>query len=256
MHHEYAESLDKLQVRIRAHKEFADFDVSTWLDNFCAQSPRRRILDLGCGSGNHLGLYAGHAGPAGRVVGIDREPALVAAAREAYGAVPQVEALVGSMDQPLPFPEGSFDLCFSNFAIYYAKDSSATLSEIRRVLKPRGQVVLIGPTRNNSLEIYEYNARLTGVAIEPVTVVLTDRLRTEILPLVHDLFVDVREEILESSLTFPNADEFLRYFQATMVYEETAKKRGVTYEQMRAAMPSAGQPVVSKEMLAVIATRV
>ena len=256
MHHEYGESLDKLQVRIRAHKEFANYDVSTWLDNFCAQSPRRHILDLGCGSGNHLGLYARHAGPAGRVVGIDREPALVAAAREAYRAVPQVEALVGSMDQPLPFPDGSFDLCFSNFAIYYAKDSSATLSEIRRVVEPRGQVVLIGPTRNNSLEIYKYNERLTGVAIEPVTVVLTDRLRTEILPLVRDLFVDVTEEILESSLTFPSADEFLRYFQATMVYEETAKKRGVTYEQMRAAMPSAGQPVVSKEMLVVIATRV
>ena len=58
MHHEYEESLDKLQVRIRAHKEFANYDVSTWLDNFCAQSPRRRILDLGCGSGNHLGLSA------------------------------------------------------------------------------------------------------------------------------------------------------------------------------------------------------
>ena len=202
MHHEYAESLDKLQVRIRAHKEFANFDVSTWLEDFCAQSSRRRILDLGCGSGNHLGLYARHVGLSGRVAGIDREPELVAAAREAYRAVPQIEVLVGSMDQPLPFPDGSFDLCFSNFAIYYAKDPSATLSEIQRVLEPRGQVVLIGPTRNNSQEIYEYNERLTGVAIEPVTVVLTDRLQTEILPLVRDLFVDVAEETLRSYLTF------------------------------------------------------
>src|SRR5207237_5854566 len=70
----YAEKLDKLQIRIRAHKEFANFDVSTWIDEFCARAPRRRILDIGCGSGNHLELYARHVGPSGRVVGLAGEP--------------------------------------------------------------------------------------------------------------------------------------------------------------------------------------
>ena len=252
----YAEKLDKLQIRIRAHKEFANFDVATWIDDFCARSSRRRVLDVGCGSGNHLGIYAKHVGTAGCVVGIDRERGLVDAARAAYKDVPQVELVVGSMDDPLPFPDASFDLCCSNFAIYNAAVPRATLGEIRRVLEPGGQVVLIGPTRNNALEIYEYNERLTGVAIDPITLVRTDRLRQEILPFARELFADVTEELLNSFLTFPNADEFLLYFQSTMVYEETAEKRGVTREQMRAAMPSGGQPVVSKEMLAVVAARV
>src|SRR5262245_31588544 len=164
----YAEKLDKLQVRIRAHKEFANFDVSTWIDDFCGRSKRRRILDLGCGSGNHLGIYADHVGPDGRVVGLDRERKLVETAREAFRDRPNVEIVEGSMDEPLPFPDGSFDLCFSNFAIYNAADPRLTLIEIRRLLEPGGQVVLIGPTRNNALEIYEFNERLSGIAIDPI----------------------------------------------------------------------------------------
>jgi ubiquinone/menaquinone biosynthesis C-methylase UbiE len=156
------------------------------------------------------------------------------------------------MNEPLPFPDGSFDLCISSFAIYYAADPRATLMEIRRVLEPGGEVALIGPTRNNAIEIYEYNERLTGVALDPVTLVLTDRLRQEILPLVRDLFTDVEEEVLNSFLTFPGGAEFLEYFTSTMVYEETAKKRGFTPEQFRAALPPQDRPIVSKEMLAVV----
>ena len=251
----YAEKLDKLQIRIRAHKEFANFDIGDWIDNLCAGSVRRRILDVGCGSGNHLGIYAKHVGASGQVVGIDRERGLIDAARVAHSGDPQITLILGSMDAELPFPDASFDLCFSNFAIYNATDLRATLSEIHRVLEPGGKVVLIGPTRNNAMEIYEYNERLTGIAIDPITLVRTDRLRVEVLPLVRSIFTCVTEEILNSFLTFPNAEEFLLYFRSTMVYEETAEKRGVTPEAMRAAMPTAARPVVSKEMLAITATR-
>ncbi len=255
MQHGYAEKLDKLQIRIRAHKEFANFDVSTWIDEFCGRAARQNILDLACGSGNHLRMYARHAGAHGRVVGIDIETALVEDARKAHADLPEVDVRIGSMNDPLPFPDGAFDLCISSFAIYYAANPRATLEEIRRVLSPGGQMVLIGPTLNNAREIYEYNERLTGVAIEQVTSILTDRLRQEILPIVRDLFTDVRDEVLNSFLTFPNGDEFIAYFESTMVYEETAKKRGVTREQLHAALPPVEKPVVSKEMLAVIGSK-
>jgi ubiquinone/menaquinone biosynthesis C-methylase UbiE len=255
MQHGYSEKVDKLQIRIRAHKKFANLDVSTWIDEFCGRSPRKRILDLACGSGNHLRMYARHAGDAGRVVGVDIEPDLVEAARESHRDLPQVEVITASMDDPLPFPDASFDLCISSFAIYYAADARATLQEIRRVLRTSGQIALIGPTRNNALEIYEYNERLTGVTIEPVTLILTDRLRHEILPVMLDLFGDVTDEVLNSFLTFPTGDEFIAYFESTMVFEETGKKLGVSREQLLAALPLAEKPIVSKEMLAVVGTK-
>jgi SAM-dependent methyltransferase len=248
----YKEKLDKLQIRIRAHKEFANFDVGDWIGEFVARKPRQAIFDLGCGNGNHLGIYLKSGA---RVCGLDREAKLIEEARETYKAEKRLELLVGSMDDRLPFDEGTFDLCFSNFAIYNASSPRSTLAELRRVLKPGGELVLIGPTRNNALELYEYNERLTGTAIDEITLIRTDRLRQEIEPIVKDVFGNANEEVLKSRLDFPNADEFLLYFRSTMLYEEGAEKRGVSDQEMRAALPATAPYPVSKEMLAVTATR-
>src|SRR5688572_24047247 len=158
----YKEKIDKLQVRIRAHKEFANFDVSDWIEQYVRRASRRAIFDLGCGNGNHLGIYLDAVGASGRVVGLDREARLVDEARRTYPDARNLELIVGSMDDPLPFADGTFDLCFSNFAIYNAAEPAKTVAELKRVLVPGGQLVLIGPTRNNARELYVYNERLTG----------------------------------------------------------------------------------------------
>ena len=65
--------------------------------------------------------------------------------------------------------------------------------------------------------------------------------------------VQVRQEIINSRLTFPDQDEFLKYFTATMLYEEGAEKLGKTVDEMRAAIGKERNIVLSKEMLAVVA---
>lgn len=249
----YQEKRDKLNSRIRAHKLFANFDVDDWIRDFLAIRPRRRIFDLGCGNGNHIHLYLESVGADGSVTGLDREPALIDEARRRHAGDRNVDLRVGSMDEPLPFPDASFDLCFSNFAIYNAADPAATLRELRRVMAPGAELVLIGPTINNARELYDFNERLTGQAIDEITLVRTDRLRQEIAPLARTIFGEVREELINSYLTFPDQTEFLRYFTATMLYEEGAEKLGKSEAEMRAAIGAERDIILSKEMLALIA---
>src|ERR1051325_1608444 len=249
------ETQDKLNIRIRAHKQFANFDIDEWIDAFLGRQPRRAILDLGCGNGNHLGMYLRHVGPNGTVTALDHEPTLVEAARRRYEGTPNLDIRVGSMDNPLPFDDGSFHLCLSNFAIYYVVDARRTLTQVKRVLSPGGELVLIGPTRNNAKEIYEFNARLTGQAIDPVTALRTDRLRQEILPVVREVFGTLSEEVINSYLTFPTKDDFIEYFTATIVYEEGAQKLGKTEADMKAALDREHSIILSKEMLALVARR-
>lgn len=251
----YQEQLDKLSIRIRAHKEFANFDVSDWLDEYLGRCVRKSVFDLGCGNGNHLGIYLRHVGASGRVAGMDRASKLIEEARERYADAANLDLRVGSMDDRLPYVDGRFDTCLSLFAIYNASNPEQTCLELERVMAPGAELILIGPTRNNAREIYEYNERLTGEAIDEITLIRTDRLRQEILPIVERHFSQVTTEVLDSRLTFPSRDEFIRYFTATMLYEEGAEKMGVTRDQMVAACDGDESPVLSKEMLAVVATK-
>jgi ubiquinone/menaquinone biosynthesis C-methylase UbiE len=248
----YKEKHSKLDIRIRAHKEFANFDIEDWIDRFLARKPRRAIFDLGCGNGNHIAIYLKHVGPTGRVAGLDREPALIAEARRRYGGA-NVDLQVGSMDERFPYPDAAFDLCLSNFAIYNAADPAFTLREMKRVMQPGAELVLVGPTLNNARELYEFNQRLTGQAIDEITLIRTDRLRQEIVPVAAGIFGTVEQEVINSALTFPDQDEFLKYFTATMLYEEGAEKLGKSAAEMRAAVGAERDIVLSKEMLAVVA---
>jgi 2-polyprenyl-3-methyl-5-hydroxy-6-metoxy-1,4-benzoquinol methylase len=100
--------------------------------------PAGRLLDIGCGSGSFSARFldAGFA-----VAGIDMTEEQVAAAR-----VRGLDARVHDLGSgPLPFPEQSFDAVFAGEVIEHVVDTTAFLSDIRRVLKPHGCVVLTTP---------------------------------------------------------------------------------------------------------------
>jgi ubiquinone/menaquinone biosynthesis C-methylase UbiE len=251
----YQESRDRLANRIRAHKLFGNIDIADWIGAFLARRPRRNIFDLGCGDGNHLELYLRNAGTNGTVTGLDRDASLIARARERHPDAENLSLQVGSMDERLPFGDDVFDLCMANFSIYNAHDARFTLRELRRVLEPEGELVLIGPTPNNVRELYEFNQKVTGRLVDEKTHRRTERIVKEFLPLALELFGRLQAEVISSVLTFPNRDEFIRYFCSTLLYEEIAEREGLSAEELKAHCPATGEIPVSKEMLAVVATK-
>ena len=100
-----------------------------------------RVLDAGCGPGGDLAAL-GRAVPRGRVLGLDRVPHFVAAARERFAGDPVIRAEEGDMAAA---PGGPYDLIWSAGAVYFLGISGA-LAAWRRVLTPSGAVVFSHPT--------------------------------------------------------------------------------------------------------------
>lgn len=107
-------------------------------------TPRARVLEIGFGPGHALSLLEGRV-PQGTVSGIDPSPVMIRQARRRNR-----EALrTGRMDlrsgtaDVLPWTEGSFDAVLSLNNVLFWRPLEGSLSEIQRVLLPRG-VCLIG----------------------------------------------------------------------------------------------------------------
>jgi SAM-dependent methyltransferase len=99
----------------------------------------RDVLDVGCGDGTYA-LAA--AGSGARVVGVDRSPADVEAARRnaADAGVPLELHVADAL--AIPFPAGRFDVVLAVTVVCFVPDPAAAVSEIARVLRPGGVLVI------------------------------------------------------------------------------------------------------------------
>jgi ubiquinone/menaquinone biosynthesis C-methylase UbiE len=69
-----------------------------------------------------------------------------AALRRARARHPQLTFTLAPVDGALPFDDGSFEVVWSSEVIEHVADTARWLSEVRRVLVPRGRLLLTTPS--------------------------------------------------------------------------------------------------------------
>ena len=97
------------------------------------------VADLGCGTGE---LVEALAPVVGQVIGVDREPAMLAAARSRLGGLDHVSLREGALEA-LPLADGEVDVAVLMLVLHHVADPSAALREAGRVLRPGGRVVVL-----------------------------------------------------------------------------------------------------------------
>ena len=105
--------------------------------------PGESVLDVGCGTGT-LALLAQRQVGAGSVAGIDASQEMIARARRKAGrAGLQIQFETASADA-LPFPAAHFDVIMCTVTMHHLPRwmRAAALTEMHRVLKPGGRVLL------------------------------------------------------------------------------------------------------------------
>jgi 2-polyprenyl-3-methyl-5-hydroxy-6-metoxy-1,4-benzoquinol methylase len=98
-----------------------------------------RVLDVGCGEGRFAAeLLAASA----EVIGIDvaEEPL-----RRARIAHPGLDVRLVDGDRGWPLPDAGFETVWASETIEHVRDTAAWLSEVRRVLRPGGRLLLSTP---------------------------------------------------------------------------------------------------------------
>jgi len=98
-----------------------------------------RALDLGCGAGAFTAILAARCASA---VGVDVAEAALRRAREAH---PGLDFRPAPLDGDLPLEDSSCDVVWASEVIEHVSDTARWLSEVRRVLTPRGRLLVTTP---------------------------------------------------------------------------------------------------------------
>lgn len=133
----------------------------------------KEVLEVGCGSGIDALEFA-------------RNSALVTAVDITENAVVLTKALAEEAALPvnvmqaegeLPFPDGTFDLIYSFGVLHHIPNVDDTLSEIRRVLKPNGNIIAMVYNKDSLLHAYSimHSHKDEGLSEEELTSKYSER---------------------------------------------------------------------------------
>jgi ubiquinone/menaquinone biosynthesis C-methylase UbiE len=169
------------------------------VDAVVAVQPRR-ILEVGCGWGELAEWVARETGA--EVTAVDLSPRMVELACERG-----VDARVGDV-QALPFADGEFDVAIAAWMLYHVPELDTGVSELARVLRPGGRLVVATNSRFHLNELREL------VASGPSTSTFTRENGEEVL---GRHFARVTRQDIDSTVQFADRAEVEEYVRASIL---------------------------------------
>jgi ubiquinone/menaquinone biosynthesis C-methylase UbiE len=179
-------------IRSRYNRTARFYD---WMDKMIPDDIRQRaiakatgrVLEVGVGTGKNLPYYREGC----EVTGIDFSPGMLAKARQRVHLA-QVPVTLLEMDaQRMTFPDNFFDTVVATCVFCSVPDPVQGLREVRRVCKPRGQIVLLEHVRSekpllgwlmdvlNPVSVYVIGSNINRRTVENVKVAGIDILQVE-----------------------------------------------------------------------------
>lgn len=114
--------------------------------------PGEKVLDVGCGTGGVTIPAKMRVGKTGEAAGIDPAPEMIAVARKKASQVGlEIDFRIGVIES-LPFPDATFDAVTSSLMMHHLPEHLQVkgLTEVRRVLKPGGRLLIADMMRPNT----------------------------------------------------------------------------------------------------------
>jgi ubiquinone/menaquinone biosynthesis C-methylase UbiE len=117
-----------------------------------------RVIEIGAGTGANLAFYGPEVTEL--VLTEPEEPMARRLERKAAGAGLRA-SIVRAPAERLPFPDDSFDSAISTLVLCTVPDQSRALAEIRRVLRPGGQLLFLEHVRSEDPSVAKWQDRIT-----------------------------------------------------------------------------------------------
>ncbi len=214
---EQYQSSSNLEARIQLHERFStnNHDWSLWVFDRFALPTSSRILELGCGTGRLWRENLNRIPPNWSITLSDSSTGMLEKASQNLAQANNKFQFELFDAHTIPFENESFDAVVANHMFYHVADLQRTLSEIKRVLKPSGQLYAATNGESNMKEIGEICQ-----GFDPSINILPNddkhfSLENGADQLAHQ-FTDIKLHLYESNLVVTEAEALTAYILSSM----------------------------------------
>ncbi len=151
-----------LNARIQLHERFSTnpYDWQRWVFDQIRAKPKSSVLEIGCGPAR-LWLSNFDRIPQGWDITVsDFSPGMIQEAEQNLKIVRHPFTFKQFDVQSIPFRDKSFDVIIANHMLYHVPDIDKALSEIHRVLAPKGHFYAATGGQNHLREISDIIRRV------------------------------------------------------------------------------------------------
>jgi ubiquinone/menaquinone biosynthesis C-methylase UbiE len=211
----YQETSKDLLTRIDIHEKYGSANIDQWTNDLLKPQAGMHILDVGCGAGKLSFLFDDYTKGRAKIIGGDFSEELLDKARtknKERGST--IDFIFLDFNKSFDFPDNTFDLVTSAFAIYYASDLDVTFGEAHRVLKPGGRLFVSGPLPENKQMFYDIIKEATNATIPPMPG--SSRFKGDIFNTIDRIFSHTELHRFENHLSFPEVAPFIEYVRASL----------------------------------------
>ncbi|KPF66971.1 ubiquinone biosynthesis methyltransferase UbiE [beta proteobacterium AAP99] len=123
--------------------------------------PGMKVLDIAGGTGDLASAFAERVGPTGQVWLTDINASMLAVGRDRLLDRGQILPVAQADAEQLPFPDGHFDRVTVAFGLRNMTHKERALAEMRRVLAPGGQLLVlefskVAPPLAKAYDVYSF----------------------------------------------------------------------------------------------------
>ena len=245
-----------LVARAEANKRFGEADFDGWVRGILDGLSFESALDICCGTGNQLVLYAAREGLR-RLVGVDLSAESLALARarlDSLGAPHELHEV--AMEDAFARPdtaEARFDLVSCVYGLYYAKNPAHTLHQMIDHTAPGGTVLVVGPWGRNNATFFDLLQR--HVTLPPLVVSsATTFMEETVVPAIERGGLALETSTFVNPVRYPKPTALLDYWRASTFYEPAHEPAVV--RDIEAHFATRDAFVVEKHVMAAVGRKV
>jgi len=220
-------SSKNLKNRLDLNKKLGSNDLTKWLFKRYNIKKNDKILELGCGRGNHVIKESKIVGPEGFILGTDLSKKSLSVLKKNI-ILNNVQLKQIDLDKTSSYLKNKglkFDKIISSYALYYAKNPIKVIQECSNFLKPNGYFLITAPCYPHTL--IEFAEKLKILPREVKKQINFSSMQLE--KFLKKKKIKNRIYDFKNILKFNNKDDLLMFYRSTVFYNKNKENDLLKY---------------------------